>query len=96
VTSKLEHEALAYWEVSSAAAKFSRGPDASKARDAIESLHLHALFGTTARLRASAEGAIQAIAASPFSVKSARRAAKNALIDLCRQIGRANLHPDAS
>jgi hypothetical protein len=93
VTSKLEHEAFAYWEVSSAAAMFSRGPDARRARDAIENLHMH---GTTARLRASAEGAIRAIAASPFSVKSARRAAKIALTDLCRQIGRANLYPDAS
>ena len=96
MTSKLEHEAFAYWEVSSAAAMFSRGPDAKRARDAIENLHMHALFGTTARLRASAEGAIRAIAASPFSVKSARRAAKIALTDLCRQIGRANLYPDAS
>jgi hypothetical protein len=96
VISKLEHEAFAYWEVSSAAAMFSREPDARRAREAIEDLHMHALYGTTARLRASAEGAIRAIAASPFSAKSVRRAAKIALTDLARQIGRANLYPDAS
>jgi hypothetical protein len=46
---------------------------------------MHALYGTTARLRASAERAIRAIAESPVSVRSARHAAKVALAKLAPQ-----------
>jgi hypothetical protein len=82
--SSLEHEVRLYWEVSSAAAASSRGPDTKRAREDVEDLHMHALYGTTAWLRASAERAIRAIAESPVSVRSARRAAKAALAELAR------------
>jgi hypothetical protein len=82
----LEDEVRLYWEVSSAAAVSSRGPDTKRAREDVEDLHMHALYGTTERLRASAERAIRAIAESPVSVRSARRAAKVALAELTRQL----------
>jgi hypothetical protein len=78
----LEDEVRLYWEVSSAAAVSSRWPGTKRAREDVEDLHMHALYGTTERLRASAERAIRAIAESPVSVRSARRAAKVALADL--------------
>jgi hypothetical protein len=82
----LEDEVRLYWKVSSAAAVSSRGPDTKRAREDVEDLHMHALYGTTERLRASAERAIRAIAESPVSVRSARRAAKVALAELTRQL----------
>jgi hypothetical protein len=91
VTSKkarwLEHETLAYWEVSSATARSSRGRDAKAAREGIEDLHAHARYAMSARLRSSAERAIRTIADSPISIRSARRAAEAALADF---------HPKAS
>jgi hypothetical protein len=80
-----EDEARLYWEISSAAAMSSRGADKKRAREDVEDLHMHAVYGTTARLRASAERAIRAIAESPLSVRSARRAAKIALAELAPQ-----------
>jgi hypothetical protein len=81
----LEDEVRLFWEISSAAAMSSRGADTKRARQDVEDLHMHAVYGTTARLRASAERAIRAIAESPLSVRSARRAAKIALAELAPQ-----------
>jgi hypothetical protein len=83
----LEDEVRLYWEISSAAAMSSRGADTKRAREDVEDLHMHAVYGTTARLRASAERTIRAIAASPLSVRSARRAAKIALAELASPTG---------
>jgi len=81
----LEDEVRLYWEISSAAVMSSRGTDTKRAREDVEDLHMHAVYGTTARLRASAERAIRAIAGSPLSVRAARRAAKIALAELAPQ-----------
>src|ERR1700748_2517536 len=83
----LEDEVRLFWEISSAAAMSSRGADTKRARGDVEDLHMHAVYGTTARLRASAERTIRAIAASPLSVRSARRAAKIALAELASPAG---------
>jgi hypothetical protein len=83
----LEDEVRLYWEISSAAAMSSRGADTKRAREDVEDLHMHAVYGTTARLRASAQRAIRAIAGSPLSVRSARRAAKIALAELASPAG---------
>ena len=82
----LEHETLAFWEVSSAASISSRGPDARRACERIENLHAHARYASTARLRICAEGAIGAIAESSVSASTARRAAKVALAQLAQPV----------
>jgi len=81
----LEDEVRLYWEISSAAVMSSRGTDTKRAREDVEDLHMHAVYGTTARLRASAERAIRVIAGSPLYVRAARRAAKIALAELAPQ-----------
>jgi len=83
----LEDEVRLYWEISSAAAMSSRGADTKRAREDVEDMHMHAVYGTTARLRANAQRAIRAIAGSPLSVRSARRAAKIALAELASPAG---------